>query len=293
LNAGDNFQGTLWYTLLRWNVTQYMLNLVPADAMTIGNHEFDNGVIGLVPFLKTIQSPILVANLDVSEEPTIETSLFRKSMILERGGQKIGVIGVIIKTTPELSVTEKVRFLDEEETVRAEAAALKAQGASIIIVLSHCGLIVDKRLARNLGSDIDVIVGGHSHTLLYNGTNVPGPDEAGDTYPVVVEQTGGHKTLIVQASAYSKYLGDITVYFDGNGEAQEWEGNTIFMAHDVPQDPDILRELVPWRQQVDAIGEARIGTSKVYLETRTECARGECNFGSLLCDAFVDYVSMI
>jgi 2',3'-cyclic-nucleotide 2'-phosphodiesterase (5'-nucleotidase family) len=95
--------------------------------------------------------------------------------------------------------------------------------------------VVDKRIARNVGPEIDIIVGGHSHTLLYNGTPVPGPDEAGDTYPAIVEQSNGHKVLIVQASAYSKYLGDITVYFDENGEAQEWIGNPIFMDHNVPK----------------------------------------------------------
>uniref|UniRef100_A0A8W7PNK4 Calcineurin-like phosphoesterase domain-containing protein n=1 Tax=Anopheles coluzzii TaxID=1518534 RepID=A0A8W7PNK4_ANOCL len=74
LNAGDSFQGTIWYTLLRWNVTAYFLNLLPADAMTLGNHEFDHGVEGLVPFLGAIDSPMLVANIDDREEPTLQGS---------------------------------------------------------------------------------------------------------------------------------------------------------------------------------------------------------------------------
>jgi 5'-nucleotidase len=130
LNAGDNFQGTLWYTLLRWNVTRYMLNLVPADAMvrnylkksglffliqffqnqTIGNHDFDNGVAGLAPFLDTIESTIVIANLDVSQEPTL-VGKFQKSKVIMRGERKIGIIGVIIKSTP-VSCLEKIKTVN-------------------------------------------------------------------------------------------------------------------------------------------------------------------------------------
>lgn len=65
---------------------------------TLGNHEFDHGVEGVVPFLKTINTSMLVANMDVSQEPTME-GLFEKSKIIERGGRKIGLIGVILETT--------------------------------------------------------------------------------------------------------------------------------------------------------------------------------------------------
>lgn len=64
LNAGDNFQGTFWYNLLRHNVTSYFLNLLPIDANVLGNHEFAHGIEGLKPFLKALNSPIVLANLD-------------------------------------------------------------------------------------------------------------------------------------------------------------------------------------------------------------------------------------
>uniref|UniRef100_A0A182SZ83 Calcineurin-like phosphoesterase domain-containing protein n=1 Tax=Anopheles maculatus TaxID=74869 RepID=A0A182SZ83_9DIPT len=98
LNAGDSFQGTIWYTLLRWNVTAQFLNMLPADAMTLGNHEFDHGVEGLVPFLEAIHSPMVVANIDDRDEPTLQ-GMYQKSVVLDRGGRKIGVIGVIHHAT--------------------------------------------------------------------------------------------------------------------------------------------------------------------------------------------------
>lgn len=97
----------------------------------------------------------------------------------------------------ELARTGKLKFKDEIETVRTEAAELRNRGVDIIIVLSHCGLSVDYDIARNAGSDIDVIVGGHSHTFMFTGNNSPGPDKPIDEYPAVVQQDNGHKVRMV------------------------------------------------------------------------------------------------
>lgn len=64
LNGGDNFQGTIWYNLLRHNVTSHFMNLLPIDVNVLGNHEFAHGVDGLIPFLESLNSPTVVANLD-------------------------------------------------------------------------------------------------------------------------------------------------------------------------------------------------------------------------------------
>lgn len=124
-----------------------------------------------------------------------------------------------------------MRFLNESDSVRTEAAQLRQQGCNIIIVLSHCGLDVDYEIARNAGPDIDVIVGGHTHTFMYTGTAAPpGPDKPQDQYPAVVyNEATNHRVLIVQASSFTKYIGDLTVYFDGEGHIVDWEGAPIFL----------------------------------------------------------------
>uniref|UniRef100_U5EW72 Apyrase n=1 Tax=Corethrella appendiculata TaxID=1370023 RepID=U5EW72_9DIPT len=286
LNAGDNFQGTFWYTLLKWNVTSYFLNLLSADAMTLGNHEFDHGIEGVVPFLETIKSPIVVANIDDRFEPTFQNK-YLKSTVIEKGGRKIGIVGVIHQKTNELSMTEKLLFLDEVQSVKEEADKLKNSGVDIVIVLSHCGLEVDRKIGKNAGENIDIIVGGHSHTFLFNGSNIPGPDIPADLYPVVVKQNSGHIVLIVQASAYTKYLGDITVYFNGKNEIIDWIGNPIYLDSSIPNDPDILRELEPWRDEIDKIGNRIVGKTKVLLSN--DCRLDECNLGTFVTDAFLDY----
>jgi 5'-nucleotidase len=108
-------------------------------------------------------------------------------------------------------------------------------GVNIIIVLSHCGLDVDREIAQYGGTDIDIIVGGHTHTFLFSGPNPPGTDTPQDNYPVVETQKSGHRVLIVQASAFTKYLGDITLYFDDNGIIQHYEGEPIYLDSDIVQ----------------------------------------------------------
>ncbi|XP_054004217.1 apyrase-like [Hylaeus anthracinus] len=284
LNAGDHFQGTLWYNVHRWNVTATFMNMLPHDVMTIGNHEFDNNIQGVVPFLKMVKAPVVVTNIDASEEPTMQ-GLYKNSTILVKNGTKIGVIGVILSTTNEISATGKLKFLDEVKSVNDEAERLKTQGVDIIIVLSHCGLDVDRRMAAQCPL-VDVIVGGHSHTFLYSGPP-PFIDTPEDEYPVVVVQKNTNRTvLIVQAAAFTKYLGNLTVWFDEKGEVADWDGNPILLDYSIEEDPKMLKALEPWKAAVDEKSSSKVGRTKVYLDNK--CRRSECNLGNLITDAMVD-----
>ncbi|XP_055853698.1 apyrase-like [Episyrphus balteatus] len=286
LNAGDSFQGTLWYNIGRWNVTSQFLNMLPADAMTIGNHEFDHKIEGLVPFLETINSPMLAANIDDSEEPTMQ-GLYEKSMIIERNGRKIGIIGVVLATFYDLADTGKLKFLNESDVIIEEAQKLKQQGANIIIALTHCGYDVDQIIAEHAGAEIDLIVGSHSHTFLYTGDVMPGPDTARGNYPTeVIHKASGHRVLIVQAAAYAKYVGNITLFFDDNGDVVSYEGAPIYMSKNVKEDQEVLQAIAPWKEIVDEKGNVIVGTSRVALE-KWSCESGECNLGNFFADAMV------
>ncbi|XP_022816831.1 apyrase-like [Spodoptera litura] len=234
LNAGDSFQGTIWYNILRWNVTQDFMNMLPHDAHVLGNHEFDNGIEGVVPYLKHLNSTVVTANIIDDLEPTIQ-GLYEKSIIIERNNRKIGIIGVLIATTDILASTGRLKFKNEIEAVREEAEKLNAQGVDIIVVLSHCGLDIDREIALHAGPQIDIIVGGHSHTLLFNGE---APENSGfiplGPYPVVVEQ-GNRKVLIVQAAAHTQYLGEIKLTFDDNGHLTHWAGNPHYIGNEIEQ----------------------------------------------------------
>jgi 5'-nucleotidase len=291
LNAGDNFQGTLWYNIFRWNVTQYFLNLLPADAMTIGNHEFDHGIAGVVPFLEAIKSPIIITNVNDSLVEQFQEK-YTNSTIIERNGRKIGIIGVILQTTDIIAQTGDLKFTRESEAVKEEAKKLKRNGINIIIVLSHCGLEVDKKIAQYGGTDISIIVGGHSHSFLFTGPNPPGTDQPKDNYPIVFTQKSNHRVLIVQASAFTKYLGNITLFYDDEGKVQHFEGAPIYLDSDVPQDPTILEEIKPWKIQVDAFGHKEMGRTDIEL-TNNGCYYQECSLGNFVTDAYANVVSYI
>ncbi|XP_033230427.1 apyrase-like [Belonocnema kinseyi] len=287
LNAGDQFQGSFWYFLFKWNVTAEFMNKLPLDAMTIGNHEFDDGIAGLVPFLQKVKAPVVVSNINDANEPTIK-GLYQNSTIIERGGRKIGIIGVILSTVNLLSKTERLEFSDEVKTVNAEADRLKAGAVEIIIVLSHCGISVDRIMAAKC-PNIDIIVGGHSHTFLYSGTK-PFTEDPEDEYPVVVKQKESRRTvLIVQAAAFTRYIGNLTVWFNSQGEVIDWDGNPILLDQSIEEDPEILKALQPWKEEVDKVSKVKIGTTKVYLSGKSKCRQGECNLGNMVSDAMVDY----
>lgn len=218
-------------------------------------------------------------------EPEFER-LFNSSIIIEREGRQIGIVGV---TTTLPSNWGKAKVLPEVENVRKEVDKLVQQGIKIIIVLSHSGLEVDRQIAQ-FGGPIDIIVGGHSHSFLYSGTPVVGPDVPVSDYPTIETQENGRKVLIVQASAYTKYLGNIQLFFDDNGEIQKYEGAPIFLSHDVPQDEFITEELQPWKKEIDVFQNRVIGTIK--HEYDSYCYSRECGMGNLVTDTMAYAVKL-
>lgn len=232
---------------------------------------------------------MVVSNIDVTEESSL-IGKYQETLILERGNRKIGMIGVITKDTPELSFPGKVKFLDGSTAIIQKSIELKSAGADIIVVISHCGLSQDRIIAQNAGLYVDVIIGSHSHQLLYNGTP-PSNDRAADSYPVeYTTAMNGKKTLIVQALAFSKYVGHLKLYFNETNGLVNWEGNPIWAGPNEPKDPEVVAFLAPFKAQVDTVGEQKIGSTVVALE-KDRCSIGECNYGSLINDAYVDYVS--
>ncbi|XP_053617361.1 apyrase-like [Plodia interpunctella] len=287
LNAGDSFQGTYWYTLLKWNITQEFMNLLPHDAHAIGNHEFDDGPEGLAPYLAALRAPVLAANMDTSDEPSMQ-GLYKPHIIVERKGRKIGIIGLITTDTKQLSSPGRVIFTDPGEATRREVQALTEQGVDIIILLSHCGLDVDKKLAKDHGEHIDIIIGGHTHSLLWNGPAPSGEAVAG-SYPVFIENTAsGDKVMIVQASAFSKYMGNLTLSFDYLGRLIEWDGGPIFLNRSIDEDQEIKSKLEPYAKMVHEAENVKIGESSVYMNS-DDCVFGECVLGDVLVDGLNEF----
>lgn len=253
----------------------------------MGNHEFDGGPEGLVPFLNNVSFPVVAANLDFTNEPGLRTAeRLRKSVVLFAKGRKIGVIGYLTPETVDLAQPGKVKFQDEVSALRYEAKLLKSEGCDIIIALGHSGFEMDKKIGREV-EDVDLVIGGHTNTFLYNG---PQPDSEipEGPYPYVVEQSNGRKVYVVQAFAYTKYLGDLTIDFDSRGEITRIEGQPILIDSNVPKALDVENELNTWLVAVKNWTAVEVGQSKVLLDGNDKnCRLHECNFGNLLTDAMI------
>ncbi|XP_011631529.1 protein 5NUC-like [Pogonomyrmex barbatus] len=288
LNAGDTYQGTVWYNKYKWRAVTWFMNLLAPDAISLGNHEFDDGVNGLIPFIQNASYPIVTANLDLSEQPNLAATNLKNSTILEVSGKKIGVIGYLTPETKILASTEKVIFNDEVESIRREVKKLKEQGIDILIAVGHSGFEVDKKIAREV-EDIDLVIGGHTNTFLYRG-KPPDVEVPEGFYPTEVVQKSGRKVYVVQAYAYTKYLGNFSASFDVRGEITHIEGNPILVDANVEQAEDVLRVIREKRGPIDDLQKEVVGMTRVLLDGDAKnCRRKECNMGNLICDAIIDY----
>ncbi|XP_030560619.1 protein 5NUC-like isoform X2 [Drosophila novamexicana] len=291
LNAGDTYSGTVWFTVFKDQITSTMLNKLHPDAMCLGNHEFDQKIEGLVPFLNDVNFPVLVSNVDFSKEPElVATNKLSNSTILEVNGTKVGVIGYLTPKTKE-DYINKVEFSEEIVSINAEAQRLKDQGVNIIIALGHSGYQKDQEIARDC-PDIDIVIGGHSHTHLDSNQPVADKDDTNPEavrgpYPTTVVQPSGKKVLVVQAYTSTKYLGKLRVQFDANGDLIKFDGEPLLLDASVPQEQDFLDLLDVYRPNITALGEQIIGHTKVYLEGGNMCRLRECNLGNMIADSMV------
>ncbi|XP_022226966.2 protein 5NUC [Drosophila obscura] len=292
LNAGDTYTGTAWFTIFKDAIASAFLNKLQPDAISLGNHEFDQNVVGLVPFLNAVEFPVLACNLNLTNEPDLAaTKQLANSTILEANGTRIGVIGYLTPDTKILSFKNNVEYVDEIVAINAEAARLKADGIKIIIALGHSGYLRDQEIARNC-PEVDIVIGGHSHSFLDSSQPVADPTDSNQEavrgpYPTTVLQDNGKKVPVVQAYAYTKYLGKIHVQFDAEGNLIEFDGAPILLNASVAQEQDLLDLLEVYRPNVTAMENSIVGYTKVYLEGGGVCRMRECNLGNLITDAMI------
>ena len=186
-DAGDFLQGTPYFNLFKGEVEVKAMNRMKYDAATLGNHEFDYGMEVLENVIRGADFPIVSSNYDFSNTP-IE-GLIRPYLILNKGGVRIGVMGINIQPKGLIAADhyKGMKFLDPVKTANKMAKKLREEHrCDLVICLSHLGFIPDKKLAES-SRDIDIIIGGHSHTHM----NEPARVKDLDDKEVVIFQTSG------------------------------------------------------------------------------------------------------
>ena len=289
LNAGDYYQGTIWYSILKYDPVVTMANLLNYTAYALGNHDFDDGVSGLLPFLNQVNFPVLAANLNATKFPKFQEKIL-PSITLNIGGTLVGVIGYITPKTSYISQPgPDIEFLDEIHSIKLECKKLKDKGVNILIALGHSGYNFDKTLAREV-PDLDVIVGGHSHSFLYTGENPP--DHSEGPYPTYITNPSGKIVPVVQAGSYSKYVGYMQLKFDDSGNLKSPVNGIgvsfakpFLLDESIPKDEKILKAMAPYVKELEKYRKI-IGFSNVFLN---RSSKKECNLGDLFANAIKDY----
>ncbi|KAM0481151.1 hypothetical protein ACHAP7_004719 [Fusarium lateritium] len=279
LNAGDEFQGTLFYSFYGPSKIAENLNALKFDAMTLGNHEWDGGDEELGEFLQNLTFPVVSCNVKSGYEGLNKT--IKNYQIFKE--HDLAVIGVTTDTTPGISsVGNKTTFLDPIEEVQKSVWEIRNNtDINRIVALTHIGFDVDKELAAKT-EGLSLIIGGHSHTLLGDMEN------AEDKYPTIVKNVNGDEVFIVTAYRWGEYLGSIDLTFDKDGKALEYHGAPIHMTNKTEMDKDLQKKIESWRGPFEEFAAEVVGNTKVELD-QTQCQKGDCLLGQVMADAMLEY----
>lgn len=206
LDAGDYNQGTPYFTLFKGTAEVMLYNAMGYDAVCLGNHEFDNGQQQLADRLKKANYPTLCANFDFSKSPLKD--LVKPWIIINKGGRKIGIIGVLLDLRGYVSESGRadIIYRNPIKTVNKIAKQLKqGEKCDLVIVLSHLGYDggnkenpSDTELAK-YSRNVDIIIGGHSHTFLEQ--------------PVIMKNREGKGVVVNQTGTAGVYVGRLDITF--------------------------------------------------------------------------------
>lgn len=273
LDAGDVLHGMPLATLSRGEAMVKLMNAMGYDAMAPGNHDFNYGYERLLELKDMTDFPILAANV-VTKDGKKD---FDSYIIKDINGLKVGIFGIATSETKYKSSpknTENIDFIDSVKASQEAVNSLKKEKADIIIAITHLGLDEDseetsERVAKNVDG-IDLIVDGHSHTLLEKGKMV-------------------NETLIVQTQDHTKNLGMVTLKIKDKKIVEKTASLfTKEEAEDIEENKFIKAYIKGLVNENSGELERVIGSSTSVLDGKRESVRkGETNLGNLLADAML------
>ena len=285
LDAGDQFQGSLFYSTYKGAAAVEFMNKIGFDAMAVGNHEFDDGPQVLADYMDKAYFPVISGNTSAYFEPALKDKL-DGYVIRTIGGEKIGIVSVLATDTAETSSPGKnVGFAGEISYLKTVIPEIESQGVNKIIALTHVGITKDMEIAAK-AAGVDVIVGGHSHTYLSSSD----PKRKG-AYPTwVTNEVTGDLVPIVQAYAYSKYVGELKVVFDDEGRVLSADGDTKLLDASVKPDADIAARVAELAGPIAELKATEVGSSTAAIDgDRKNCRARECAMGVLVAEAMLDF----
>lgn len=275
VDAGDTLHGQTFATISKGESILDLMNAIGYDVMTPGNHDFNYGQERLLELTGYANFPIISSNLVKSDG----TTLLDPYIIKEIGGLRIGIFGL---STPETAYktnplnVEGLTFANPAEISKKMVAELEEKGVDAIIALAHLG--IDKESTdtsysvRDNAKGIDLIIDGHSHSLLKDIDNE------------------GKDTIIVSTGEYNNNLGIVNLVFEG-GKLKAIEPSlfTIEDAEDLVGDDEIAALINATTEKNKVITSVVVGKTDVILNGEREQVRGgETNLSNLITDAMLN-----
>jgi len=289
IDAGDEFQGTLISNQFQGRSVVDAFNALGVAAAAIGNHEFDFGLPVLLERMKQARYPMLAANVfrkGTRERPEWATA----SALLDVRGLKVGVIGLATMDTPTvtnpLNVTD-LDFVPGGPVAAQEADALRARGATVVIVTAHAGPFPPaseiQRIAEAVAGKVDAIVSGHHHTaigpppLVVSGIPIVQAGTRLQQFSLIelsLLETGHVAGFTVNEGTFPRPGAPQPILHSQGGRPPEWRGKKV------TPDEKIAALLRGYDEQVRRLRESRIGSSEVDLRKGRDGS-----LGNLVADA--------
>lgn len=281
LDSGDSFQGAIVFNEFSGEAEFRALAAAGLDGGVIANHEFDKGAENLSDkALADAAFPMLAANYDFQDADlpwaTQLEDLVLPSVLYDLDGLRVGVIGMAnlssLNSLDEQLNSLGIRVMEVGEVIPREAAALRAQGADIVVVVSHMGLDDDKDIARQF-PEVDLILGGHHHVAL--------------DPPLVVENEvePGKQIVVAHSGAFAKFVGRLDVVVK-DGEILSHDYTLFPIDQTVPKDPEVYEILREYEERLDQdyeLGQV-IGYAEEQL-TRYGGGGGDSMLGNFTAEA--------
>jgi len=272
-NPSFTFGGDLISPSLASNMTKgahliALFNLLAPVAAVPGNHEFDFGPAVFAERIGESRFPWIGSNVLGADGAPFGGMV--PSTIVEKGGVKIGFLGILTAHTGELALADGVTFANETETARSTARALRAKGAEIVVALTHLDIEQDRALARTV-PEIDLILGGHDHD------------------PIAIKESGA---LVVKAGQDAQWLGEVEMLVDRPDSGQSGKttvtplGWRFESVRDVPPDPALSPVIAATDALLNEALDQPLAVLEQPLDSRTGIVRGgEAAIANLFADA--------
>lgn len=266
VHAGDTWSPCLLCGFDQGEHMVALFNRFPPDVFVPGNHEFDFGKEVYFKRRAQAQFPFLAANIRDADGKPLPDHQDRK--IVDVGGVKIGIVGIALETTPNLSSPGDLTFPPAVETLKGQAKALREEGADLVVAVTHTDFTTDMEIVRQ--RLVDVLLTGHDHDLrlYYDGRTVMAESGEDAHYVVAIDL-------------------DIAVKAEAGQRRATWTPRfRILNSADATPDPAVAEMVKGYESELSKELDVPLGTTAVELDTRGAAVRQQENgFGNLVADA--------